>query len=325
MKPALSVFRVAGRPRFLDHSDQIKRQEMRQIQAQFHHWLVRLAMRGLLGGLLISGSTWALDYGATIDGTEWQLTPAALVCRLTQAVPGYGVLGFEQQAGDATRFFLESLRPATRKGSVALATKAPFWRPGMREVDLGEAACQTGRRPIDLDADWANRLIDHLQTGAFIEMSMHAWSDAADLTVVVSSVHFQQAYEGFIACQGGLFPSNFEQLRNTTFRYDTNVWGLSRADKDRLDLIVDYMKLDPLVHQIRIHAHTDNQGRKGHNWELSRLRGQAVVDYLKRRGLAEEQLVMNYWAHTRPKVPNTSKANQAINRRTYIEMVRHEE
>jgi chemotaxis protein MotB len=82
--------------------------------------------------------------------------------------------------------------------------------------------------------------------------------------------------------------------------------------------------LAKLPNDISVEGHTDNQpiipgGTYPSNWELSTARATAVVRYLiDVHHLAPDRLSAAGFADTRPLVPNTSPANQALNRRVEI-------
>lgn len=286
--------------------------------------LWRRAMVLFCLGVLSASAAIGQTFRSGLDSTEWRLDPAPLHCRLWQAVPQFGEVGFEALAGEPLAFYVESMRPFNQAGTAKASIAAPFWRPGVRPRSLGELETKTGKRPLRVSADWANRFLNELKHGMSPALELAGWVSEQPVTVTVSPVDFNAAYEGMVNCLASLYPANYEQLRYTTFHYDTNIYGLDSEEKERLDLIAGYLKLDDLITGIVVHAHTDNQGRRGHNWELSRLRAVYVVDYLKKRGVSEDMISMHYWAHTRPKVPNSSAANKAKNRRSYIEMKRAE-
>lgn len=81
--------------------------------------------------------------------------------------------------------------------------------------------------------------------------------------------------------------------------------------------------------RIVVEGHTDDVPIRGalaarfpSNWELSAARALAVVHELSRAGVPEEQLEARAFAATRPRVPNTSAANRARNRRIEILLTR---
>jgi len=76
-------------------------------------------------------------------------------------------------------------------------------------------------------------------------------------------------------------------------------------------------------HSVRIEGHTDNIPTNNPlyptNWELSVDRAVAIVRYLiEKEGVSPERLSAGGYAEFKPKVPNDSRANRAINRRADI-------
>jgi len=67
--------------------------------------------------------------------------------------------------------------------------------------------------------------------------------------------------------------------------------------------------------RVRIEGHTDTDGTPAANLELSRARAQAVLDTLRSLGVAADRMTATGYGETRPKVPDTTPANKAINRR----------
>lgn len=67
--------------------------------------------------------------------------------------------------------------------------------------------------------------------------------------------------------------------------------------------------------RIRIEGHTDTIGSAARNLALSRARAEAVRTALAARGVAADRMTAVGFGETRLKVPDTSAANQAVNRR----------
>jgi len=67
--------------------------------------------------------------------------------------------------------------------------------------------------------------------------------------------------------------------------------------------------------RVRIEGHTDSTGTAEANLVLSRARAQTVVDTLRSLGVAADRMTAAGFGEARPKVPDTTPANQAINRR----------
>jgi OmpA-OmpF porin, OOP family len=78
-------------------------------------------------------------------------------------------------------------------------------------------------------------------------------------------------------------------------------------------LAVVALRCDRFV--IDIAGHTDNQGDRAANMELSRQRANAVARYLASQGVATEQLRPEGYGPDRPRAPNATPEGQAANRR----------
>jgi outer membrane protein OmpA-like peptidoglycan-associated protein len=74
------------------------------------------------------------------------------------------------------------------------------------------------------------------------------------------------------------------------------------------------LKANPTL-KVRIDGHTDDQGDWDANKALSTARAQTVRQTLIALGVDGARLTTFGWSEERPKVPNTSEANRAVNRR----------
>lgn len=70
--------------------------------------------------------------------------------------------------------------------------------------------------------------------------------------------------------------------------------------------------------RIRIEGHTDSSGSAASNLVLSRTRAKAVLTFLLDQGVAADRLTSRGYGETRLKVPDTSPANRAENRRVEL-------
>jgi outer membrane protein OmpA-like peptidoglycan-associated protein len=67
--------------------------------------------------------------------------------------------------------------------------------------------------------------------------------------------------------------------------------------------------------RVRIEGHTDNDGSAAANLTLSQARAQSVLNALVTLGIRADRLTAVGYGEDRPKVPNTSPENRALNRR----------
>ncbi|MCS6824576.1 MAG: OmpA family protein [Cytophagaceae bacterium] len=87
-----------------------------------------------------------------------------------------------------------------------------------------------------------------------------------------------------------------------------------------LDKVVNFLNEFPEV-KIEIGGHTDNVGKPQYNLELSDRRAASVANYIKSRGIDPDRITSKGYGMTKPVVPNTTKANKALNRRVEFKIL----
>jgi outer membrane protein OmpA-like peptidoglycan-associated protein/tetratricopeptide (TPR) repeat protein len=97
--------------------------------------------------------------------------------------------------------------------------------------------------------------------------------------------------------------------------YATNSSVLTERSKFILKGFARFLKENPTI-QVSIQGHTDDVGDDTKNLELSEQRAVGVKEYLISQGVKADRLKAEGFGETQPKVPNTSEANRAKNRRT---------
>lgn len=269
--------------------------------------------------LLQCGWAFAHTYQARVDVAEWHLEPGPLKCRLWQSVPQYGDAVFEISAGGKHVFYVDAYRPVQKGGTAQVSIVAPEWRPDLEPRSLGEVPLKPGRRPIMLDEERTHVLLAELEVGMFPSIRHPGWHDNHPVVADVSAVNFQSAYTAYTACMASLYPAGFDQLRESNLYFESNQWHLQGAQKAQLDLIAGYIQLDGGIRRIRVDGHADADGRRGYNWELSRLRAKAVRDYLVSKGVNPGLIQMRYFGEG--KAGAVATRNQAA-RRVHVQLER---
>lgn len=97
--------------------------------------------------------------------------------------------------------------------------------------------------------------------------------------------------------------------------YSTNSAELSSKSKFILKGFARFLAENPTI-TVGIQGHTDDVGDDNQNLELSDRRAQKVKEYLIQCGIEASRLSAQGYGETQPKVPNTTSANRAMNRRT---------
>jgi outer membrane protein OmpA-like peptidoglycan-associated protein len=97
-----------------------------------------------------------------------------------------------------------------------------------------------------------------------------------------------------------------------TFENDSAI--LTAEGQAAVAKAADILKANPAV-VVRIEGHTDGTGSAASNLALSQARARTVMDALVALGIAPGRLSAEGFGQTRPKVPDTTPENRAINRR----------
>lgn len=97
--------------------------------------------------------------------------------------------------------------------------------------------------------------------------------------------------------------------------FATNSYELNAASKFVIDQFIVFLKENPKI-KIEIQGHTDDKGNPAENLKLSDNRSKAVMEYIVSKGVAQNRITAQGFGQTKPKVPNTSETNRALNRRT---------
>ncbi len=106
-----------------------------------------------------------------------------------------------------------------------------------------------------------------------------------------------------------------EPYRINDILFETGSHVLTSRTKLILSGFVEYLKVNKEM-KVAIHGHTDNQGKPDKNMELSERRAASVKEFIASQGVKASRLKSKGFGETKPKIPNTSSRNRAINRRT---------
>ena len=104
-------------------------------------------------------------------------------------------------------------------------------------------------------------------------------------------------------------------LNNISFA--TNSAQLAPESMLELDRVAEFMQLNPTV-SIEISAHSDDVGAAAYNKQLSQQRAASVEDYLIKKNIKESSLQSVGYGEEKPRVPNDSDENRALNRRVEL-------
>lgn len=267
--------------------------------------------------------SWAVSYRASMNDAQWQLDLSVFECRMWQPIEHYGDAVFTYRAGEQQRFYLAPQRQEMRKGKALLVVNAPEWDEKRKATNLGYIPVSDGGQPIRLDQSLATRLLNELYEGNSPQFTRRSWyADEVPVNVALSSVNFRRAYREYRDCLAGLLPVNFDQIARSRVHFETAKWDLNETTKNRLDLIVTYVKADTSVNGFYIDGHTDDVGGRLYNLDLSKKRAEAVTAYLVAKGIDESLITTRYHGERYPVAKNINAANRQLNRRVTIRLER---
>jgi outer membrane protein OmpA-like peptidoglycan-associated protein len=103
--------------------------------------------------------------------------------------------------------------------------------------------------------------------------------------------------------------------------FATNTATIKPDSRQILDSVADVLLRRPNV-RVEVQGHTDNRGSRKRNMTLSQARADAVRDYMLRAGVDGSRLVAKGYGPTRPKRPNITRRNRAINRRVEFKILK---
>ncbi|CAG8866841.1 Peptidoglycan-associated lipoprotein [Pseudomonas fluorescens] len=264
----------------------------------------------------------ALTFQTRMENIEWKVEGDQFECRLIQPISGFGSGEFVRRAGEQATFQLRSSGNVLGGGSATLLAAAAPWQPGRGDIDLGAVRLARSGVLFTTSQGQASRLLNGLLDGRSTVVRNHTGEGGRVMEVRVLPVSFGKAFDDYQVCAGKLLAMNYDQIRQTLVGFPGGGIELDGSARARLDLILDYMKADPTVNRIELDGHSDNSGNRLTNRDLSRRRALAVLEYLKARGVREEQVTVRFHGERYPLARNTTPVNRARNRRVNIQLER---
>lgn len=265
----------------------------------------------------------ALTFQTRMENVAWAVAGDRFECRLSQRVDGYGEAMFVRRAGERPVFELSALSTLMRPGPAQLYNDAPPWMPGTRAQPLGQGVIGSGATVLRLPYQQAGQMLAGLAQGLQPTILRSSASNSGlQVTVVVSSVGYQRAWNEFQACAEGLLPMNIDQITRTPIGFPSAGSTLNDDAQRMLDVALEYIKADPQLVGIRLDGHSDNSGDRLSNRELSRQRVLAVEAYLLAAGVDESMISTRFHGERYPVVSNATAAGRAKNRRVMLSLER---
>ena len=189
----------------------------------------------------------------------------------------------------------------------------PNWEPvsvrllhvlaAMESATVVLSADEVDLRGVTAQADEFRQQLDLLQEAAATNMTM-----IEDVIVLDDDVPLDD-----------LCRRAFAELGDLPVTFVESSAELSKPYYPGLDKLIDFAWhcSDAII---LIVGHTDSTGHEGWNVQLSRARAQAVADYLQRKGLEPERLLVEGRGSAEPIADNETRYGRSLNRRIEFEL-----
>jgi outer membrane protein OmpA-like peptidoglycan-associated protein len=268
----------------------------------------------------------ALTFQASVEETEWRLSPSIFECEFVQPIPDYGEAVFYHEAGEDLLFHLKTKKNLMGQGEAALHIEPPVWAPSRFAEDLGLVTIKQVSKPVFVDHNRANQMMQALMKGMQPTFTRKARYDENEpIRISVSAANFNSFYKDYLGCVAGLLPVNFRQVAKSKVLFKGGGDRLDTESKKKLDLIILYVKADPKVKSLYIDGHSDSSGRRYNNRRLSESRAIKVTDYMVKKGLDPEMFTTRYHGERYPVASNKTRQGREQNRRVTIRLEKEDE
>ena len=279
-----------------------------------------------LGLLLWACYANTLTFQASVEETEWRLSPSIFECEFVQPIPNYGEAVFYHEAGEDLLFHLKTKKNLMGKGEAALHLEPPIWAPSRFAQDLGLVAVKQASKPVFVDHGRANHMMQALMKGLQPTFTRKARYDEHEpIRISVSAANFNSFYKDYLGCVAGLLPVNFRQVAKSKVLFKGGGDRLDAVSKKKLDLIILYVKADPKVKALYIDGHSDSSGRRYNNRRLSESRAIKVTDYMVKKGLDPEMFTTRYHGERYPVASNKTRTGRELNRRVTVRLEKEDD
>ncbi|MBX2808625.1 MAG: OmpA family protein [Cellvibrionaceae bacterium] len=259
-----------------------------------------------------------------IESVKWQAQGSKFSCRLSHFVEGFGEAIFEREAGETTRFYLDSKTPRMKTGAASLVIRAPAWSPQSAKFatsQLASVKVKESTQPIMLGRQLAERMLAELQKGMLLDFNRRPWyGDSVSVKVTLPSIGFRASHQQYVDCLANLLPVNFKQVERSSLFYSNDDDELTDAVKRRLDKVIAYVKEDAAVKSFYLDGHTDSEGIRNENLLKSQRRTEKVMDYLIEKQIPREQIVARWHGERYPVDTNRTAKGRAKNRRVTLRL-----
>ncbi|WP_019025982.1 flagellar protein MotY [Colwellia piezophila] len=283
-----------------------------------------LVLVSLTASLLVSEAHAGIrQYSADIHNSKWQLSDdSRLQCTLTHQIPRYGEARFSAKASRKLNmeFELDMMLLPDNYSLAEVRSVAPNWQPGIGSRILANMQLHKQFNP-SLPKKVAWTMLSELEQGMSPTFYYNDWYSEQDkISVGLSTARFKNAYKDFVGCVGKLLNYSFDDIAYTVLNYQSSSDKFTKASQRRIDMIREYLTLDPELELVLIDAYSDSYGGRWSNLKLSERRAIKIRDYFVDNGIDVSRIEAKGYGEKRHIASNATTLGRGKNRRVVIQM-----
>ncbi len=263
------------------------------------------------------------QYSADLTNSNWQLSDnSRLQCTLSHQIPHYGQARFYAKANRKLNmeFELDMMLLPDNYSLAEVRSVAPNWQPGVVGRKLTQMKLHKHFNP-SLPKKVAWTMLSELEQGMSPTFFYNDWySDQNKISVGLSTARFKKAYKKFVGCIGNLLNYNFDDISYTILNYQSSSDKFTKASQKRIEMIREYLSLDPELELVLINAYSDSYGGRWPNLKLSERRAAKIRDYFVKNGINASRIEATGYGEKRHIASNNTTLGRGKNRRVVIQM-----
>jgi outer membrane protein OmpA-like peptidoglycan-associated protein len=263
------------------------------------------------------------QYSASLYTSKWQLADdTRLQCTLAHQIPNYGQARFSAKASRKLNmeFELDMMLLPDSYSLAQVRSESPKWRPGYGGRVLADMKLYKQFNP-SLPKKVAWTMLSELEQGMSPTFYYDDWHSEQDkISVSLSTARFNSAYRNFVACVGNLLNYSFDDISYTVLNYQSNSDQFTKASQRRINMIREYLSLDPNLELVLVDAYSDSYGGRWTNLKLSERRALKIRDYFVKNGINANRIEAKGYGEKRHIASNDTTLGRGKNRRVVIQM-----
>ena len=256
-------------------------------------------------------------YEAEMDFADWKVTSDFIECKIEHKIPRFGNLYFTKESGKNLEVHFKKIF-SDDINNLKVFSESPIWRS---DLDIKSQIRNDNFLSASFHHRVAEKLLYELSIGNSPKIQWDISFDG-ELNEIqelsLSPINFQDAFNEYAECLDQQMPVSFSMISQSRIYFASNESSLSLDAKKWLDVLVKYIRKNPSVSGVKIDGHADATHNKNYNKSLSKMRVEAVRDYLTHHNISRDIIFINYHGENFPLADNSTSEGRSANRRVLI-------